>query len=214
MGFNIAGLVISQNYDRNIQKLEDDINWDIEIIEEITFDEASKNWTPEGEFRLYFTDKATMIFFPHEWVAERYYSAQVSSLCYAYSATAMTFFISYTDMENETGRFIISNNGETVLAEGTEMAYEKEGMSADGIIFKLFDDLLGENFHGLDFSDKAFRCKKLNFATTRLKYQKQKEERESAKLKEESTNKVKNEQVKVDASKTSNATKKWWEFWK
>ncbi len=97
MGFNIAGLVIAKNYNKNISALEDDINWDIEVIEEITFEEAASNWTPDDEFRLYFSDKATLIFFPHEWAAERYASHQASSLCYAYSATAMAFFISYAN---------------------------------------------------------------------------------------------------------------------
>ena len=69
MGFNIAGLVINQNYDKDIKKLSTDLKWGIEIIDEITFEEASSNWTPDGEFRLYFSDKSTMIFFPHDWVA-------------------------------------------------------------------------------------------------------------------------------------------------
>ena len=71
MGYNIAGLVISQNYDRDIKKLSKDLKWGLEILEEITFEEASANWTPEDECRVYFSDRASMIFFPHDWVAEQ-----------------------------------------------------------------------------------------------------------------------------------------------
>lgn len=214
MGFNIAGLVISNNFDKSIEKLEDDLNWDIEIIEEITFEEASTNWTPEGEFRLFFSDKATMIFYPHEWIAERYSSSKSSSMSYAYSATSMTFFISYNNLEENYGRFLISNEGETKLAEGQEIPYEKEGLSADAIIFKLIDDLIDDNFHNIDRKAKAYRCRKLNPQTIRLKYIEERKIEQEAILKEQTLNESKSFK-KSEGSKDKNTTpRKWWQFWK
>ncbi len=210
MGFNIAGLVIANNYEKEISKLEDDIAWDIEILEEISFEEASSNWTPEEEFRLFFTDKATMIFFPHSWVMERYGSHTSTSLCYAYSATSMTFFISYSNTEEKYGRFLITNEGETTIAEGQRIPYEDQNMSTDAIIFQLIDDILGESFHEIDMSAKAYRCRKLNPATTRLKYI-----RKQPIEKEEMSNTKSNKESKQNLqSKATTETKKWWEFWK
>ncbi|MDF1697758.1 MAG: hypothetical protein P1U56_18065 [Saprospiraceae bacterium] len=153
-----------------MKKLEDDLRWDIEIIEEITFEDASSNWTPKEEFTLLFTDKATLIFYPHKWITECYSSVKVSSMSYAYSATSMTFIISYRNHEENYGRYIISSEGKTQLVQGNEIPYEKEGMQVDAIILKLIDDLLGEPFDKIDRSVKAYRCKKLNVSTTRLDY--------------------------------------------
>ena len=208
MGFNIAGLVIAKNYDKNISQLEDDINWDIEIIEEINFEEASSNWTPDDEFRLFFTDKATLIFFPHEWAGNRYSAHEASSLCYAYSATAMAFFISYNNVEEGISRFLITTEGEVNLAEGDKLAYEEEGLSADAIIFKLIDDLIGENYYEIDMAAKAYRCKKLNPGTRRLKSIQQEEERKKS-MASMQTNQSTRSKVQKQAT-----NKRWWEFWK
>lgn len=162
MGFNIAGLVIGKNFDKDIEKLSEALNWGIKVVEEINFEQASKNWTPEGEFRLYFTDKATMIFFPHEWAINHYHVTSVDSLCYAYSATAMTFIVSYLDKESNYRAFMESE-GKRSMEEGQPLEYEKEHPTADGLIFKLIDVVLQDNFHQIDFADKAFRCKKVPY---------------------------------------------------
>lgn len=111
MGYNIAGLVINQNYNKDIKKLGDNLKWGIEIIEEIDFETASSNWTPKGEFCLHFTDKATMIFFTHQWVADQNKSKTADTLNYAYSATSMAFQIDLFK-SGKLVRSIMEYNGE------------------------------------------------------------------------------------------------------
>ena len=60
MGINIAGLVIDNNFNKDISRLEKALNWRIQITEEIDFGQASANWTPEGEIRVFFSDKANV----------------------------------------------------------------------------------------------------------------------------------------------------------
>ena len=158
MGYNIAGLVIDKNFNKEIPQLEEALRWNIKVIEEINFEKASANWTPEGEFNLYFSDKATMIFFPHEWAINNYHIEGANSLCYAYSATAMTFIVSYLDEESNYRSFM-EMEGERQLETGQPLEIEKEFEDASGLIFKLFDVLLQDNFHSIDFGDKAYRCR-------------------------------------------------------
>lgn len=210
MGFNIAGLVISKNFEKSIENLENDLSWDIEVIEEITFEEAASNWTPEGEFRLFFTERGTMIFYPHEWISEQYSSKSATCMSYAYSATSMTFFISYNNLEEGYGRFLIENDGEVKLAEGQEIPYEKEGLTADAIIFKLMDDIIGESWHNLEFGAKAYRCKKLNSRNVRHK---KKEETIIEKVEAPPIeNKILQKSKKTPTRPTAKV--KWWQFWK
>lgn len=163
MGFNIAGLVINTNFDRDIHKLEHALNWGIEIIEEVNFEQASSNWTPEGEFRLHFTDKATMIFFPHEWVVHKYHASSHDTLNYAYSATAMAFNLDYFK-DGRLTRSIVENDELPPFKEGEPLAIERENMRADELIFDLFDVLLQEPFGNLDLDAKSFRCKLVPFS--------------------------------------------------
>ena len=224
MGFNIAGLVINQNYEKDVQKLSKDLKWGIEIIEEINFETASSNWTPEGEFRLHFTDKATMIFFPHEWVADQSKSKTADTLNYAYSATSMAFQVDLFK-SGKMVRSIMEYNGEKQFDHGDQLELEKENQTADGLTFALIDELLGDEFGSIDLAEKSFRCKKIKFIETDEK-EIEKQKMKSALEKSPALQQLlKDEMAKKQATKMSNPksietsssskmNKKWWEFWK
>ena len=233
MGFNIAGLVINQNYDKNIDKLSKDLKWGIEVIGEISFEEASSNWTPDGEFRLYFSEKATIIYFPRDWVAEQSHSKTSDTLNYAYSATAMAFQV---DLFKKGGlvRSIFEHEGDRKMSQGDPLELEKDNETADGLTFALFDELLNGNFNDIDLSEKAYRCKKVKYIETderEIEAQKMKEALAKspalrAILKEEleKKNAVNPNTIpqnvkqinppKVHGNKKEKEVKKWWQFWK
>jgi len=220
MGFNIAGLVINQNYEKDIEKLGKDLNWGIEIIEEVNFETASSNWTPEEEFRLHFTDKATMIFFPHEWVADQSKSKTADTLNYAYSATSMAFQVDLFK-SGKMVRSIMEYNGEKQFEQGDPLELEKEHQTADGLTFALIDELLGDQFGSIDLSEKSFRCKKNQLVeknekeieTQKVKSALEKSPALQQLLKDEM---AKKQMTKKDnlPSMLSQREKKWWEFWK
>ncbi len=157
MGFNIGGLVINQNYDKDINLLGKDLQWDISIIEEISFEEASANWTPEEEFRLYFSEKATLIFFPLEWVAEQYHSASDDTLNYVYSEMTMAFHLDFFQKGNLV-RSIFEHEGVRHVDVGQPLTEENENTGADSLILTLMDKLLDIPFGDIDLEGRAFRC--------------------------------------------------------
>ena len=55
----------------------------------------------------------------------------------------------------------MESEGDRNLQEGTPIELEKDYPTADGLIFKLFDQILGTPFHSIEFSEKAYRCRKL-----------------------------------------------------
>jgi len=220
MGFNIAGLVINQNYKNDITELGKDLKWGIEIIEEVNFETASSNWTPEGEFRLHFTDKATMIFFPHEWVELQTRSKTANTLNYAYSATSMAFHLDLFK-SGELIRSIMEYNGEKQFEAGIPLELEEEYRSVDGLTFALIDELLGDGFGTIPLGEKSFRCKKTKYIETDqndLEKQKMKAALEKSPALQQL---LRDEMVKKQAPKVGNTIrkqtqnkKKWWEFWK
>jgi hypothetical protein len=158
MGFNIAGLVINSNYNKEINKLSEDLNWKIEIIEEIFFEEVSSNWTPDDEIRIYFGKMGTMIFFSHELVVEQYHSKKYDTLNYAYSATVMAFKVDLL-IKGKLVRSITEHEGDRKHEEGEPILEENKNKTADGLTFELIDKIMGEPFGGIDLSEKGFRCK-------------------------------------------------------
>ncbi len=236
MGFNISGMVIDNNFNKSLDEFEDAMHWGLEVLEEINFEQASANWTPDDIVNIYFSEKATMIFYPFEWSLEPNHPQNVNSLGFAYSETVMTFAVSYLDSVGNY-RFFIENEGERQMETGNPLLLETEYSTADGLIFKLFDVLLDESFFSIDVSKKAYRCKKVPYNHNKLMPKETisvsttlaeeqalpKESKEDAKLSNlevidpliEYVNPIiEKEEKKIDKSLEMTPPKKWWEFWK
>ena len=158
MGYNIAGLVINHNYDHDMDALAADLGVKITVRKEINFEEASKNWTNEGDFNVYFGKHGTLIFFAHSYAMEGYQSRAYESMCFAYSATAMTFFVTYLDPQNGLSKFIMESEGTRMQNDGDTLPLEASNPTADGLIFAMISKIMEENWHGIDFGEKAFHC--------------------------------------------------------
>ena len=230
MGFNIAGLVINNNYDKDITQLEEDIHIGLEVVRESTFEDACSNWKEDGMYHVYFGDKGTMIFYGHEMAIEHNLSKRHESMSYAYSATAMAFYISYNNLADSQYREIMESEGDRNMDEGAPIPLEADHPTADGLTFALMDKIMEQNWHSIDFGEKCYVCKpkryqapsstsnssiataqpneeKVVVATPQPLMQKKKKE-ESPKTERVITN-------NDESSKTEKViTKKWWEFWK
>ena len=232
MGFNISGMVIDNNFNKSIDEFEDAMHWGIEVIEEINFEQASANWTPDETVNVYFSEKATMIFYPFEWSLEPDHPQNVNSLGFAYSETSMTFAVSYLDSYGNY-RFFIENEGERQLESGTPLPLENEFPTADGLIFKLFDVLLDQSFFTIEPNEKAYRCKKIPYNQNKIETKiitNNSIITESEVIFEEvpaapSVNEVESivikkvkDEIIIQKSEypvlEKQPTKKWWEFWK
>lgn len=175
MGYNIAGLVIANNYEKDINKLSQDLKWGIEVTEEITYEIASANWTPANEFRLYFSDKATMIFFSHEWVVNQYRSRYFDTLNYAYSETFMAYGFDLFQ-QGILIRSIMEHEGQIKMQRGGSLELEKANPSVSGLTFATINSLLEEDFTRISGSQIAYRCKKVNFIERDEQFLKMKEQ--------------------------------------
>lgn len=232
MGFNISGMVIDNNFNKCIDAFQDGMQWGIEVVEEINFEQASANWTPDDTVNIYFSEKATMIFYPFEWTLEPDHPQNVNSLGFAYSETAMTFAVSYLD-EKGNYRFFIENEGERQLESGTPLALEQEFPTADGLIFKLFDVLLDQSFFTIESNERAYRCKKIPYNPHKIETKIIsnnciitesevifEEVQKAPSIKEVGiiVNEIGKPEILREKSEhpilEKQPTKKWWEFWK
>jgi len=212
MGYNIAGIAIKDNFGKQISKLEDELKWGIEVIEEVSFETASSNWTPEGEFRLHFTDSSTIIFFPHEWIFNIFDIPKTDSMSFAYSATAMAFELNV--YRNGKAVREISENSEVgrVIDNGEKLSSEEENEGADSLTFKFLEQHLNKSFYDINLDEKSFRCRIIPY------------NRESKKESEVNSNNAINNKHDFkennDYSNTEHENKiitssnKWWQFWK
>lgn len=158
MGFNFAGIAVNRTFDYDINKVADAFGWNIKMVKEVTFDEASQNWTPERDVNIHFTDKSTMIFLSFERCISAFGIQGANVLTFAYSATSMAMLLHYWE-NDKVVRYIMEHNHEIMQEHGEKLPQEQEGKHVDGLIFDMLEEVLGRSFHQLDFAGKAYHCK-------------------------------------------------------
>ena len=61
MGHNISGIAINKNFENNTEELSKLLGVELQIENEIIFEDASENWKEEGYFDVYFSKNGTLI---------------------------------------------------------------------------------------------------------------------------------------------------------
>jgi len=162
MGFNFAGLVIGDAFDKKIEKLGENLEWGIELIGEKAFGEVYTTEYPDNEFDLYFTDKATFIFYDHDWYYEKFYSQTADSLSYYYLSRGMLFMMDLT-RDNEIRRTVQELERERKYEKGRQLSLEKRCEGVDEIIYEAIADLTEIDLRSIDYDAVAFRCRKVEY---------------------------------------------------
>lgn len=162
MGLNIAGLAIQDNFNKDIKLLGQNLEWGIDVIESITFEEASENRIPKDEFRLYFSENATLLFYDHSWYDNEYYSQTANSLNYHYFSIGMLFMMQYT-VNNKLVREIQELERERKYEKGRKLPVEKNAKFVDEIIFNLIEEIIGSSLNSIDPKAQAYRCRRTTY---------------------------------------------------
>jgi len=157
MGFNISGIAIDKNFDKDVQKIADAFGWNFSHVKEVTFERASKNWTPEGEVNIYFSDRATLIFLNYANCLEPYAISDAKVLTFAYSATSMAFFMSFWDNQQHR-RTIMEIERDISQQNGEKLPLEKDEPTTDSLIFDMINEVMGQTFFSIDLGEKAYHC--------------------------------------------------------
>ncbi|MGQ1946043.1 hypothetical protein ACT3CD_02930 [Geofilum sp. OHC36d9] len=163
MGFNISGIAVAKNLQNDIEKIEKEIGFQLEFVEEINFETASSNWKEEGICDIYFGERGTIIFLNHELSIEEYSIMDLPTLTFAMSDVASTYMFHYY----ENGIFKRSkaeSEGKEMRVEGESLDIEFTPIDMDGIIWHLIDETLGQKFMEIDLADKAFRYRLIKSA--------------------------------------------------
>ena len=157
MGHNISGIAINKNFENNTEELSKLLGVELQIENEIIFEEASENWKEEGYFDVYFSKNGTLVFANIDYCLEPYSHKETNILTFALSETSMTFNIGYT--ENDVlVRSIMKVNDEIVDEEGAPLQCEID--NEDDMTEAIFDqigEVIGMHFYEIELDEKAFR---------------------------------------------------------
>ncbi len=156
MGFNISGIVVNKNFDKDIKKFAEAMGLNIAYQKEVTFETASANWTEEPNCFVHFTDQATIAFMPMEKASEPFQLRDATVLTFIYSAVSMTFKIDYFE-GFESKRSHIESDGETFMSEG-KLPEDEQAEDTSDLVFMLMNKVLGKDWHSIELDEISHHC--------------------------------------------------------
>lgn len=191
MGHNISGIAINKNFENNTEELSKLLGVELQIENEIIFEEASENWKEEGYFDVYFSKNGTLVFANIDYCLEPYSHKETNILTFALSETSMTFNIGYT--ENDVlVRSIMKVNDDIIDEEGEPLQCEID--NEDDMTEAIFDqigEVIGMHFYEIELDEKAYRFALKNAASIEQPMQVQVEAKPAtSKIEPEETNEV------------------------
>lgn len=207
MGHNISGIAINKNFENNTEELSKLLGVELQIENEIIFEDAIENWKKEGYFDVYFSKNGILVFANIDYCLEPYSHKETNILTFALSETSMTFNIGYT--ENDVlVRSIMKVNDEIVDEEGEPLQCEID--NEDDMTEAIFDhigEVIGTHFYEIELDEKAYRFKLKNTASVEQPMQVQVEaETATSKIEPEQTNEIPQQlfNAKTNSPETAN----------
>jgi hypothetical protein len=202
MGFNISGLAINKNYEKDFDQLQKELGWNLEKESEIDFETASSNWKDDGICDAYFTEKGTLLFISMDMCTESWPLKNDNSLTFALSETSMAFNINYCENGIEK-RSIMEVEDNRMQDEGEKLEVEDSSEDTSEIIWNQIEVVIGKRFWDIEPDEKAIRYRFVdaNVVNTETSY-----------IEKDTTETVINDNQETFA--VTIETKRWWEFWK
>lgn len=162
MGFNISGIVINKNLEKNFEELSKILNLNLEFQEEINFETASENWKDEGIVDMYFGKNGTLLFLNEDLCLNDGYSyPNANILTFIISETSMAFNFGYTENGNNI-RSKMEVNGETIDEQGSKLQIENVEQDISEVIWKQIEIVFAQKFWDIQPEEKAIRFKIIN----------------------------------------------------
>ncbi len=202
MGFNLSGLAINKNYEKDFGQLQKELGWNLEKHSDIDFETASSNWTDDGICDVYFSEKGTLIFMSMDMCTESFPLKNDNTLTFALSETSMAFNINYCENGIEK-RSILEVEDNRMQDEGEKLIVEDSSEDTSEIIWNQIEVVIGKRFWDIEPDEKAVRYMFVN--TNAIQSETKIIEKET-----QETQINKNQETFV----ATNESKKWWEFWK
>jgi hypothetical protein len=156
MGFNISGLAINKNYEKDFGQLQKELGWYLVKEAEIDFETASSNWTKEDICNVYFSEKGTLMFIPMEISAQSFPLKGNNTLSFALSETAMAFNVNYCENGIEK-RSIMEVEGNRMIDKGEKLQVEEKSEDPSEIIWNQIEVVMGKRYWDIELDEKAVR---------------------------------------------------------
>ena len=162
MGLNISGLVIANNYNNNLDELAKDLSWTITKPKEISYDDVLSSRIPKDEYRVYFSDKGTLILSCNDLIEEDNRAASADSMNFIYSETAMHFLFDFQKLDGSR-RVLYDAEREIKTDQGKKLPLEQGFEYTEEIIDSLFDSFIGHSILDGDYEAKCYAFKRKSF---------------------------------------------------
>lgn len=160
MGFNMSGLAINKNYKNNLKELEEQFNWKLEFVEEVSLETASENYKPDNLADVYFLEQGTLLFLNARFCTEPLSLPNSNTLTFIFNESSMIFSFNYCEKKTLTRSFLQQGN-RMIFECGEKLNTELPNKEPYRIIWDHMGEVIGTHFFNIPLDEKAFRYKLL-----------------------------------------------------
>ncbi|WP_242651289.1 hypothetical protein [Myroides marinus] len=158
MSYSLSGIAIGKNYKNSFDLLQKQANMELELIKEISFEEASAGNTDEGYCDICYTDKGTLLFIAQDKCDKALKVKETKVLTFTLSESMKTYKMMYCEGDVEK-RTLMTSGGRILVDEGEKLAIEGDISDVSELIWKKIGDILGEDIEELEEHVSCYRYK-------------------------------------------------------
>lgn len=156
MGFNISGIAINKNFEKDFETLQKELGWNLQKQGAINFETASSNWKEDDICDVYFTEEGTLLFISMDMCNKAWKLKNTNTLTFALSETSMAFILNYCESDL-LKRSIMEVEGKRTLDSGAKLAIEENSEDTSEIIWNQLKVVLAKSFWDIKEDEKAIR---------------------------------------------------------
>lgn len=158
MGFSISGLILTENFNREVSKVSENLEIGIEVLKKVESSWATIRIEDEKEIYLGFNEEATIIYYEPSLYDQKIYSQTTNSLNFQYFEGPMIFALRYVK-DCELKRRILSIDGDELLSIGRKLKVETQTDRIESIVIDFAKQISNFNILRLTKETSVYQCR-------------------------------------------------------
>lgn len=161
MSLNISGIAFNTNFEKNIASLSQLLNWELEFVQEVSFEAASSNFKDEAFLDLYYGPAGSLIFLSSMEKFNATKTQGVQALNFSISDTDKKYLLQYFE-DGSTLRYKQKHLDTLIQSLGEPLEIEKAIPDISAQIFHTIDSVAGVRFSEIDPQSVCYRYRIIN----------------------------------------------------
>lgn len=161
MSYSLSGIAIGKSYKNSFDLLQKQVGLELELVSEITFEEATSGSTESGYCDICFTDEGTLLFVGDIKDGHSLHIKDTKVMSFVLSEGMKTYKMFY-NVGDQDKRVLITSNGKALVDEGQKLPIEEGVKDVSELVWNMLSSIMKKDFEELEEYASCYRYKITN----------------------------------------------------